>query len=111
MTKATTAIAFAERGWHILPVAPYQKTPFFPIATHGSYADVAWLSQTMKNTLRSHSNWAFLGAPMAQSLDLQCDKMARIVAGLATEKDHWIDIQGYAQLALREIEKGEGNDE
>ena len=35
MTKATTAIAFAERGWHILPVAPYQKTPFFPIATHG----------------------------------------------------------------------------
>jgi len=48
---------------------------------------------------------------MAQSLDLQCDKMARIVAGLATEKDHWIDIQGYAQLALREIEKGEGNDE
>ncbi len=80
-------------------------------ATHGSYADVAWLSQTMKNTLRSHSNWAFLGAPMAQSLDLQCDKMARIVAGLATEKDHWIDIQGYAQLALREIEKGEGNDE
>ena len=30
MTKATTAIAFAEKGWHILPVAPYQKTPFFP---------------------------------------------------------------------------------
>lgn len=79
-------------------------------STHGSYADVAWLSQTMKNTLRSHSNWAFLGAPMAQSLDLQCDKMARIVAGLATEKDHWIDIQGYAQLALREIEKGECDD-
>ena len=78
-------------------------------ATHGNYADVAWLSQTMKNPLRSHCNWALLGAPMAQSLDLQCDKMARIVAGLSTEKDHWLDIQGYAQLALREIEKGEGD--
>jgi hypothetical protein len=35
MTKADTAIAFAEKGWHILPVAPYQKTPFFPIAKNG----------------------------------------------------------------------------
>lgn len=38
-----------------------------------------------------------------------CDKMARIVAGDELEKDHWLDIQGYAQLALREIEKGEAN--
>jgi len=35
MTKAELAVAFAKRGWHVLPVAPYQKTPFFPIAKNG----------------------------------------------------------------------------
>ena len=78
-------------------------------ATHGDYADVAWISQTMKSTLRAHGKWPFLDFPMAQSLDLMCGKIARIVAGDELEKDHWLDIQGYAQLALREIEKGEAN--
>ena len=30
-----TAIAFAMRGWKVLPVTPKAKTPFFPIAYNG----------------------------------------------------------------------------
>ena len=81
-------------------------------ATHGDYTQVAWISQTMKDALRTNEKWAFLSPYMRQSLDLICDKMARIVARYEEEPDHWLDIQGYAQLALREIQKGEvGYDE
>lgn len=35
MTTAETAIAFAKRGWKVLPVAPQSKVPYFEFAKHG----------------------------------------------------------------------------
>ena len=32
-------------------------------------------------------------------------KVARIVSGNAYERDHWVDIMGYAALVLRELDQ------
>ena len=43
-------------------------------------------------------------------LDAIFMKIARISCGDANFKDHWIDIVGYATLAVNELEKNEGSE-
>ena len=67
--------------------------------THGDYNEVARVSQALKSALR-HGPIEEVPAVIRESLELICMKMARIVCGDHNEPDHYIDIKGYAQLAL-----------
>ena len=81
--------------------------------THGDYNEVARVSQSLKMALR-HGPIEEVPAVIRESLELICMKMARIVCGDHNERDHYLDIIGYAKLALQkhvELSQGDNSKE
>lgn len=72
--------------------------------THGNFAYTAMSSQDIKQALHGSINWESLTDIQKEALDNIASKMARIVAGNPCTVDHWKDIQGYAELAIRSME-------
>jgi hypothetical protein len=70
--------------------------------THGSYERQARLSQDLKTRIRQEPHT--LTHQQAESIEMICVKMARIVCGNSNEPDHWRDIIGYSELILRDLE-------
>jgi len=66
--------------------------------THGAFIDVSTLAQRFKNDLRMGRTYDQLDPRQAEALDLLATKMARIVNGDASHKDHWDDLEGYSKL-------------
>ena len=64
--------------------------------THGSFQDVAETAQALKAIIHRGSA---MSPRHLEALDLIATKVARICHGDAGERDHWVDIQGYAMLA------------
>lgn len=66
--------------------------------THGDWPMTAHISQTLKDVIASSGN-ADLRTPMeSEALDMIATKIARIVSGDSSCKEHWDDIAGYAKL-------------
>lgn len=76
--------------------------------THGDYNEVARVSQGLKYALR-HGPIEEVPAVIRESLELICMKMARIVCGDHNERDHYLDIIGYAKLALQKHVESPGS--
>ena len=85
--------------------------------THGDFKVVAGIAQGIKKAMRDdgpsrvlgyETNWDATLPIMREALDAIAVKMARIIAGNGWHKDHWRDIQGYAQLVLDWIERERG---
>jgi hypothetical protein len=72
-------------------------------STHGSFTEHSKIAQDLKRTVHAAAGWPVLTDAMKESLDMNCHKMARILAGKAAYKDHWDDIAGYATLVAREL--------
>jgi hypothetical protein len=68
--------------------------------THGDFSEVAEIAQTIKSTYRRSYS---LSNVEIEALDLIATKIARIAAGDRLA-DHWLDIEGYARLARRQID-------
>lgn len=66
--------------------------------THGSFRDSARVSQALKSALESSPNWQFMSPVQREACCMISAKMARIVCGDPSFKDHWADIAGYASL-------------
>jgi len=66
--------------------------------TYGDYEKVALISQVIKDILKEGEQYIYLKAYQLESLDMICNKMARIVNGDPKYKDSWHDIEGYAKL-------------
>lgn len=75
--------------------------------THGDFAWVAEVSQELKEYFRNKADWYNLTNVQREALDNIAQKTARIFSGNPNFADHWVDIQGYAKLAEKEIRKGE----
>jgi hypothetical protein len=73
--------------------------------THGEFSSHAVISQELKDVVGRYERG--LNAAQRESLDMICHKIARILNGNPSYKDHWDDIAGYAVLVSREIEKEE----
>ena len=71
---------------------------------YGGYMSVATISQDLKEVIRSGPNYHLLDPDMAESLDMICNKLSRIVNGDPFYKDSWHDIIGYAQLVDTRLE-------
>ena len=67
-------------------------------ASHGDYGRNAGLAQSIKHAMRASQNWPHLSPEKRESLDLIATKIARILEGDPSHKDHWDDIAGYAKL-------------
>lgn len=70
---------------------------------YGEYHQVAACAQQLKRTLRKFIDFDALRNTQAESLDMICNKLARL-QGDADLVDTWRDIAGYAQLVVNELE-------
>lgn len=70
--------------------------------THGSFADNARISQSLKASFRACPAWDDMPAVHRESLDMIAMKLSRILSG-KSETQHWEDLCGYGQLVLKDI--------
>lgn len=74
--------------------------------THGAYEDHARCTQSLKRVIALELDARdFRGQPpltdrQRESIDMILHKIGRAVAGDSGFADHWIDIQGYARIAI-----------
>ena len=73
---------------------------------YGDYSKVAGTSQFLKAVIRHGASWPDMEDYMQESLDLICNKIARIVNGDPYYDDSWHDVGGYAKLVEIELAKG-----
>lgn len=73
--------------------------------THGDYATTAKIAQRLKCVIFCEDRAAGgkLSQVQAESLDLICTKIARILSGDPNCKDTWDDIAGYANLVSERL--------
>lgn len=76
-------------------------------STHGDFTNVAAAAQSFKNIIRYSANCNTMPDDVKEALEMITHKISRIISGDYMEKDHWLDIQGYAELILKRIEKVE----
>ncbi|XWY20082.1 DUF6378 domain-containing protein [Bisgaard Taxon 45] len=77
--------------------------------THGSFRMNATITQSMERYLKigdSYQSWS-PGQKEAAHMILQ--KLSRAANGDPTHRDTWLDIVGYATLALESIDNDESN--
>lgn len=72
--------------------------------TYGDYTKVSWASQDLKAVISNHSIGA-INTHQRESLDMICNKIARIICGDPEYKDSWADISGYATLSADRCKK------
>lgn len=65
---------------------------------YGSFADHAYIAQTLKGMVWGTGGWGRLANDQKQALEVIMDKVARILNGDPDYVDNWHDIQGYAKL-------------
>lgn len=70
--------------------------------THGDFKQVAIVSQSLKETIKQHTTY-HLSIQQKEALDNICQKIARILCGNPNHLDSWIDIIGYSQLIVNQL--------
>jgi hypothetical protein len=73
--------------------------------THGEFKDVAAISQATKRLWQSQARWAQLTDIQKEGLEYVAHKIARVLSGNSNFRDHWLDISGYVERVLEEIDK------
>lgn len=73
--------------------------------THGDYKKTAAISQELKAII-NHCDGGLLTSVQAESLDMICTKISRILSGNPNEPDHWRDIAGYSTLVVESLNNG-----
>jgi hypothetical protein len=75
--------------------------------THGRFEDHARCAQRLKRVIREELQLrAERGQPgltdeQLETLEMNCHKVGRIIAGDADFPDHWDDLAGYAKLCSK----------
>lgn len=72
--------------------------------THGNFAASAAIAQALKLVMSQAPKAAELDHVKLQALDMIATKIARIVCGDSEHADAWIDIEGYAELVVRDLQ-------
>lgn len=78
--------------------------------THGDFSVNASVSQAIKEALRAAPNWLFMLPEQREACDHIAGKLGRIAAGDALFADHWLDVMGYARLALDAAKAADNGD-
>lgn len=75
-------------------------------STYGSFTGHASITQRIKEQMRDSPNWDHLPHDMKEALEMTAHKIGRILNGDPMYLDSWIDICGYNQLIVDELERG-----
>lgn len=71
---------------------------------YGSFADHAKITWDIKRAMRRGVNWGKLSDSQKESLDMVAHKVGRILNGDPDYLDSWVDVVGYVQLVVDELE-------
>jgi len=71
-------------------------------STHGDFGENARISQRLKEWCRESPGWNRLTDVERESMDMIILKFSRILSGKSLEKQHWEDVVGYGNLALKQ---------
>ena len=72
---------------------------------YGEYSEQAKLSQTLKDVFRLNEGYKRLNPAQRESIDMICNKLARIINGNPNIADSWHDIAGYAELITVDLSR------
>jgi hypothetical protein len=74
---------------------------------YGRFADVAEISQSIKDIYFSGGSYSKMDSDQREALDMIANKLARLLNGNPHHYDSWHDIAGYAELVAQRL-KGSG---
>lgn len=72
---------------------------------YGEFTEHARITQEIKSIISTSSSYAFLSDSQLEALEMIAHKIGRIVNGDPNYADSWVDIVGYAQLIVDELEE------
>lgn len=73
-------------------------------STYGDFTKNAEIAQTLKYFIKQGDSYNNMSVVQCEALDMIVHKIARIVNGDPNYIDNWIDLCGYSQLVINEIE-------
>lgn len=79
---------------------------------YGKFKDHAITTQRLKASIEKsleEFKGRFLSPDKQEALDMICHKIGRIVTGDENYADSWVDIAGYAQLIVNDLQGGPVN--
>lgn len=71
---------------------------------YGAFKDGANIMQQLKSVMRSTDGWERLTDSQKEALEMIQHKIGRVLNGDPTYADNFIDIAGYSQLIVSELE-------
>ena len=71
---------------------------------YGSFAGHSAIAQELKDAMRKTPGWGRLTPSQKESLEMQQHKIARVLNGDPAYLDNWVDLVGYSQLVVDELE-------
>lgn len=74
---------------------------------YGPFKGHARITQALKQDMRCRTNWDSLTDSQQEALEMIAHKIGRILNGDPNYLDSWIDIVGYTQLVIDELNEGE----
>ena len=72
---------------------------------YGAFSRNARMTQNLKHVLHEVTIKEPLPDYQQEAIDMIFHKIARVVCGDRTYEDNWVDIIGYAELALNELKQ------
>jgi len=74
--------------------------------THGDFSENATLTMELLKTCKKQIEFSLLPKPIQFAIFMILHKISRAICGDHKHNDHWIDIQGYASLAMKASHTG-----
>lgn len=72
---------------------------------YGEFDGHARITQGLKRIMHRTDNWKNLTFSQQESLEMVAHKIGRILNGDPSYLDSWVDIVGYTQLVVNELER------
>ena len=75
---------------------------------YGSFPEHADITQRIKGIISHGSSWRWMSNSQKEALEMVAHKIGRIANGDPNYIDSWVDIIGYVQLVVDELEQSHG---
>lgn len=78
---------------------------------YGKFSSHAEITQRLKAEMRETRNWLYLSHSQREALEMVAHKLGRILNGDYNYADSWVDIVGYTQLVVDELNEADAEAE
>lgn len=70
---------------------------------YGSFSGHAFITQQLKDAMKNSPNWDKINVSQKEALEMVAHKIGRILNGDPNYLDSWVDIVGYTQLIVDQL--------